>query len=130
MTTSIDINKRTDQYVKLRDHIKELDDAHKAKMKPYRETLDELNLVLLGYLNEIGVSNAKTESGTVYKTEKKSVTIADMTVFWDFVKSSEEWDMIDKKANVTAVGDYLKENNALPPGLNMTTTNVVGVRRA
>ena len=132
MTTPppVDINTRVGQYVKLRDLIKEKDDFHKEVMKPYRQALEDLNLVLLGHLDTIGVENAKTESGTVYMTAKKSVKIVDEPVFWDFVTTNEAWDLIDKKANVTAVSDYLEEHQALPPGLDITTMNVVGVRRA
>ena len=34
------------------------------------------------------------------------------------------------KPNVTAVSEYLEENKALPPGVNLNSTYVVGVRKA
>jgi hypothetical protein len=130
MTTPvIDINKRVGQYVSLRDLIAAKDKAHKEAMEPYRTALEDLNGVLLGHLDTVGVDNAKTESGTVYKTAKDSVTIADMTAFWDYVTENQEFDLIDKKANVTAVKEFLDKNQSLPPGLNLTSRNVVGVRR-
>jgi len=45
------------------------------------------------------------------------------------VIGSEAWDLLDRKANVTAVSDFIEENNAPPPGVNFSTTYVVGVRR-
>ena len=40
--TPVGIDQRIQQYVMLRDKIKEFDDAHKEKMKPFRETLEGL----------------------------------------------------------------------------------------
>lgn len=129
MSDEINIEARIGQYVALRDKIKELDDDHKKKMEPYRDCLEQLNGVLLDHLNKVGVDSAKTGSGTVYRTEKKSATLADKTAFFTWVETNQEWDMLDYKANPVVVQAYLDENNALPPGVNFTKTYVVGVRR-
>lgn len=126
----LDISKRVDQYVALRDKIKKLDDEHKEKMKPYREVLEKLNGVLLEHLNQIGGDSVRTEAGTVYRTAKKSASLADADAFMRFVIGNEAWDLLDRKANVTAVADFIEENNAAPPGVNFSTAFVVGVRRA
>jgi len=126
---TVDINKRVDQYVKLRDEIKKLDDEHKEKMKPYKETLEKLNAVLLQHLINMNGDSVRTEAGTVYRTEKKSASLADPDAFMRFVIGNEAWDLLDRKANVTAVADFIQENDATPPGVNFSTTYVVGVRR-
>ena len=124
------IEHRVEQYVKLRDTIRELDDAHKTKMAPFREMLERLNGVLLDHLNQVGVDSARTGAGTVYRTEKKSASLADKTAFLTWIQVSGEWDMLDYKANPTAVQAFMDENNgALPPGVNWSNTFVVGVRR-
>jgi hypothetical protein len=125
-----DINTRTAQYVKLRDLIKAKDAEHKKVMEPYKETLEQLNSVLLAHLNGIGANSASTDNGTVYRTEKKSASLADAKAFMDFVVASGAWDLLDRKANVVAVEDYINTNLAPPPGVNFTSTFVVGVRRA
>lgn len=129
-TTPTDINKRVEQYVKLRDLIKEKDEAHKVAMAPYRETLEQLNSALLQHLNHIGGESIRTESGTCYKTEKKSATIADRSAFWNHVASGGDWELLDWKANASAVARYIEEHGTLPPGVNFTVTHVVGVRRS
>ena len=128
-TPVMDINNRVGQYVKLRDKIKELDDAHKATMKPYREALDKINGILLDHLNMICADNASTENGSVYRTEKKAASIQDKTAFWTYVVTQADWDMLDYKANVTAVQDFIDKNHSPPPGVNFSKTYVVGVRR-
>jgi hypothetical protein len=122
--------KLVDQYVRLRDQIKKMDDEHKERMKPYREALEKLNGVLLSHLNEIEGDSVRTSVGTVYRTAKKSATLADPEAFMRFIIGSGEWDLLDRKANVTAVADFIEENETLPPGVNFSTTYVVGVRRS
>jgi hypothetical protein len=133
LTTStpaaIDINVRINQYVSLRDKIQALDKAHKEKMAPFREMLDTLGGVLLTHLDNIAADSVATPSGTVYKTVKNSASIADGGAFWNYVNTSGDWDLIDKKANVTAVMEFIEHHNAPPPGVNFTSVMTVGVRR-
>jgi hypothetical protein len=125
-----DINLRVEQYVKLRDIIKAKKDAHKKELEPFNETLERLNSVLLAHLNGMSVNSAATNSGTVYKTEKKTASLADAQAFMDFVIANNAWDLLDRKANVAAVEGHINTNNIPPPGVNFTSTFVVGVRRA
>lgn len=98
-------------------------------MAPYRETLEKLGALLLEHLDTIGGESVKSAAGTVYKTVRKSASIQDGDAFMKYVINSEAWDLLDRKANVTAVEDFAKENGVLPPGVRFTQTNVVGVRR-
>ena len=118
------------QYVKLRDKIKESDDAYKAKMAPAKDYLEKLNGVLLQQLQAAGAESVKTPYGTAYKTTKRSATVADSGEFRGFVIENRAWDMADWKANAPAVEAYLQENQQLPPGVNLTSVVVTGVRRA
>ena len=120
---------RVMQYVALRDKIKSLDEEHKTMMQPYRETLEKLNNVLLEHLQKMGVENAKTEAGTVYITKRQSASVADGEAFWNFVIKHKEYDLIERRANSTAVAAYIEANKEAPPGVNFTVTNLVGVRR-
>lgn len=124
-----DIATRVRQYVQLRDKIKELDDAHKASMKPYRDALEQLNGILLQELNNAGGNSVSTDFGTCYRKEKKSASLADGDAFMKYVIANSAWDLIDRKANVTAIAELLDDGKPLPPGVNFTKTFDVGVRR-
>jgi hypothetical protein len=128
-TETLDIGKRVAQYVKLRDLIGDMEEAHKEAVKPYKHALDQLNNLLLDHLNAIGADHVATPAGTVHKTTKKSATIADRSVFRDWVISQQDWDLVDLRANSTAVEDHIKTHNEPPPGVNWSTYAVVGVRR-
>jgi len=125
-----DIGTRVAQYVALRALIKTIEDRHKEELKLAKETLAQLNGALLGHLKAIGADNVKTPSGTVYQKTRKSASIADGDLFWQFVEGGQLWDLIDRKANVTAVEAYLEEHKALPPGINYSVMLDVGVRKS
>jgi hypothetical protein len=124
------IDDLVNQYVRLRDKLKEADDAHKAKTKSARAYLDLLNTKLLERLNDVGGESVKTPHGTVYRTTRRSATIADGDVFRQYVIANEQFDLVDWHANATAVGDFITENGAQPPGINFSQAFTVGVRRS
>lgn len=123
------IETRIDQYVKLRDLIKQKDDEHKEQMAPYRDLLDKLNSTLLDYLNKAGADSAATKVGTVYRTVKESASLEDADSFMRHVIGTESWELLERKANLAAVREFVTENGALPPGVKMSSIQVVGVRR-
>ena len=118
------------RYVLLRDRIKEADDAHKSKLKDAKDHLEKLNNTLLARLNDVGGESVKTSHGTVYRTTRRTASIADGDAFRQFVISNEAFDLVDWKANANAVDDFIKQETAPPPGVNFTTAFTVGVRRS
>lgn len=124
------IGKRALQYVQLRDMIAAKKKQQKEELKPLEDMLDKLNSILLGYLNSTNQNSANTDGGTVYRTLKYSATLADGDAFMRHVIGTESWDLLDRKANKTAVKEFIEKNNAPPPGVNYTSEYEVGVRRA
>jgi hypothetical protein len=124
------IDELVEQMVKVRDKLKEADDAHKAKTKVARDYKEQLEGRLLSKLNDVGGEAVKTAHGTVYRTTRRSATIADGDVFRQFVIANEAFDLVDWKANANAVDDFIKQETTPPPGVNFSTTFTVGVRRA
>ena len=126
----MDIEKRVAQYVQLRDLIKEKEAAHKKELEPFKGMLEKLGALLLDHLNASNSDSASSKAGTVYLTSKDSASLADPDAFMRFVIGSEAWDLMDRKANSTAVRDFINEHGAAPPGVNFSTKITVGVRRA
>ena len=75
---TVDISKRVEQYIRLRDEIKRREDVHKSEMKPFKDALEKLNGVLLDHLNQINGDSVKTQTGTVYRTAKKSASLPEL----------------------------------------------------
>jgi len=119
-----------DAMVKVRDKLKEADDAHKAKTAMARQLKERLEAELLAKLNEVGGESVKTSHGTVYRTTRRSATIADSGTFREYVINEGAFDLVDWKANANAVDDFIKNEGTPPPGVNYSTAYTVGVRRA
>lgn len=128
---SLTMDQLVDQYVRLRDRLKEADEKHNEKMKPAKDYLQSLNGALMAQLQQMGMDSAKTIHGTAYMSERKSATVGDADAFRNYVIEHGEFDLADWRANATAVADYAGEHQGqLPPGVNYSTVLTVGVRRA
>ena len=92
--------------------------------------MDSLEKALLNVLNSLGVDSIKSQRGTVYKKLTTSVTVGDAREFRRHVIGSEEWDLIDWRANKTAVNDLVEQGGELPPGINRSAFYSVGVRKS
>lgn len=126
----IDVNKRVEQYIKLRDIIKSMNDSHAEKMQPFLQAKEQLETVLKQHLHTQNVESVKTSSGTAYLSTKNSASVADMEALWNHVVTTGSFDLLDKKANVTAVKDFVEKNGVAPPGVNFNSMTTLGVRRS
>lgn len=119
-----------EQYVRLRDTLKKADEDHKEKTKAAREYKEQLEGKLLAKLNDAGGESVKTREGTVYRTTRRSASVADGDTFRKFVIDQGLFDLVDWRANAPAIADFIEEEGTPPPGVNFTTAFTVGVRRS
>ena len=117
-------------YITIRDKKAQLKAEQAAAMKPYDEALAKLESQMLELLDQTGADSMKTPAGTAYKSVRTSVTVADREAFMDYVKSNLAFDLLDVRANKTAVEDFMATQQSLPPGVNVRRDMVVGFRRA
>ena len=117
-------------YVTLRDQKAALKAEQAEALKPYDEALAKLEARALAVLSQSGVESMKTSAGTVYSTTFTSATVSDKSAFMDYVTSNEAFDLLDVRANKTAVQDFLAANNDVPPGVTVRRELKVGFRRA
>jgi hypothetical protein len=131
MSEKENVDNRVEQFIAVRDKLKEMDEAHEAKRKPLLAIKEELSGWLLDLLDKMGAENIKTAHGTVHTTTRSSASLADPQAFMDFVIESERYELLDRRANSTAVKDYIQDHQGnLPPGVNFSSVKTVGVRRA
>jgi hypothetical protein len=120
------IGERVEEYVKLRDYIKAEDD----RLEEYRALKERLAGLLLRMLKADGVKSARTEFGTVYVTARPNASCSNPEVFIDYVRTHDRYDLIDRKANVTACHEFAKETGTPPPGVELSIKRTVGVKGA
>jgi hypothetical protein len=128
--TPEEVRKRVGQFVVIRDKLRAMDDAHSAAKKPFQDLSNEISGVLQAIMDATGATSIATPEGTCYKTTRYNASLADPDAFMKFVKENDLFDLMDRKANATAVREYTEEKGAPPPGVNLTAISTVGVRRA
>lgn len=127
---SVDIEKRVEQFIKLRDLKAKIEERHKEELKPINRVMEQLKEVMAKGLDALNVDSAKTACGTVSFSSKASAALADKSAFWTYVVTTGQFDLLDYKANVTAVKEHIEKNQGqAPPGVNYTVFRDVGVRR-
>ena len=119
-----------DAYIKLRDKRDAIKKEHAEALKPYNDALYKLEVHFQQVMDKQGLENLKSESGVAYKSVQSSVTVADWDVFRDYVLEHEAFHLLEKRASKTAVEEVVEETGELPPGLNLSRTIKVNVRRA
>jgi len=129
LTPNVDVEKRVGQYIKLRDLKAEMKEKHESELKPVNETMAMIEEELKSALNSVNATNMKTDAGTVSISVKASASAADINAFWTWVITQGAFDMLDKKPNVTAITEYVKQHGVPPPGVNYSTYQGIGVRR-
>lgn len=118
-------------YIKIRDEIASDEAAAKAAIAPKKEKLDKIESEFLRRFAERGSEAVRTNSGTAYKSVRRSVSVGDWEAFFiDWVIPNQAWEFINHAPNKSSVIEYRDLNGDIPPGLNLREEYVVGLRRA
>lgn len=120
---------RVDQYIKLREKRKQLKKLFQEQDAPLVEMENLLSSSIIKHLQTMGLENGRTKYGTCFVTTRYSASLADPDAFMKYVVMSNKFELLDRKANVTAVRDYVKEHKQLPPGANLSSILQVGVHK-
>ena len=100
----------------IKGYIEAEDEAHKERMKPYREGLNAILATCGVMLQEQGQQNAKTEAGTAYLNHGLSVKVDNRETFLQFVADGH-LDFLDAGVLKDPVRDWLDKHQADPPGV-------------
>ena len=123
------VDERIGQYITCRDLIKEKTQAFEASIKELVDLQNKLTGWLQQFMAQAGADSIKSKEGTCYTSTRYTASLADPGAFMDYVIANKDFDLLDRKANVTAVKDHVKEKGVLPPGVNLSAIETIGVRR-
>jgi hypothetical protein len=126
---SNNINDLVSQFVALRDKKSELMAGAKDLAARLDDRMGELTSKILKAMDEQGMESVRTEAGTAYKSTKRSVSVGGWDEFLPWLRATENWHMLNRAANKTAVLEYLEEHEELPPGINSYSELTIGVNR-
>lgn len=128
--TPANVDRYIAAYVVLRDKVKLIDDEYKAKKKEVTDKMDLLEGRIQVVLESTGGKAIRTDAGTAYIKTTYTTPLVDTEAFMNFVVEQEAYELLDKRANSTAVQEYVKEHGNLPPGVNLKAFTKVNVNRA
>lgn len=126
MTTA----QKVEAYIKLRDHKAAANEEFKASMERTNQAMERLEAELLAELNASGANSLACPAGTVYRQTQLSATVENRDEFREFCVSRGLWEAMDIKANKTFVREFMDENGQPVPGVKVTQTLTVGIRRS
>lgn len=115
-------------YVALRNQKRALEKQHKEELAPLNTDMKKLEAFMLNLLTEQGAQNVSTAEATVYKSKRVSVKTENWNDFFEFVQANEAWHFLTRSVSKTMVQEYLEEEGKLPPGLSISTEQIIGVR--
>jgi hypothetical protein len=118
-----------ERYLALRNEKKQLEDDVKLKLGDIDRRMGIIENFLLSTLTASGVESMRTKHGTCFKHIKTNVNIADKEVYLSYVKQRDDLTLLTVSANKTRVLEILDETGVLPPGLNMSRTVTINVRK-
>lgn len=126
---TVTIDERVEQYIKVRDLISEKTKAFEESIAGLKDLQNMLTGWLQNFMETAGADSVKTQHGTCYSTTRYTASLADPEAFMKYVIETQDFDLLDRKCNVTAARAYVDEKGVQPPGVNLSAIKTVGVRR-
>lgn len=118
-------------YLALRRQFEDLRETHKAAEAVVRGRMDKLEAFFLDFLNKSGGDTiAVRDVGTVFKQDVCSVSIEDWDAALAWIRAHDAWEFLEKRLAKSAVQEFAASTNELPPGVAMSTTTEVRIRKS
>jgi hypothetical protein len=118
-----------DEYIRLRDKKSEIEAEAKRIKEKLDQKMDALENDILKKFKEVGVESARTNAGTAFIKTTRSTSVAEWDSFLPWVQATDNWHMLTRAANKTAVLEFLDESEELPPGINLYSKIELGINR-
>jgi hypothetical protein len=110
-----------------KDAIKKERDAELAE---YEAAVTTCENWLLGIMLERGETNIKTASGTAYTTSQMQVKLVDRAALVEWSRAENDYNMFTNAVSKDWCRAFIARTNEPPPGVDITTSTVVNVRKS
>jgi hypothetical protein len=107
-------------FLRIRDARSKLAKDYQTEDEGLKSALKQVEIELLRRAQDEGVTGFKTNLGTTYTAEDMSVSIADDTAYFDFIRTTGDLDFFERRVSVKHLKEYMAEHKGeTPPGLNL-----------
>jgi len=127
---STKLNAAVKKYLDLRDERDAIKQRHKEELAGITDQMKKIEFAIQKFFHKTGQKSAKTDAGTPYLQTRVTATVADPEQFFAFVRDTDGFDFLENRANKTAVQAYMEEHDEPPPGVRVTTQQVVNINRS
>lgn len=118
-------------YIKTRNTIDEIKEAHSMQLAPYKAAIEKMESYLLNFLNVSGGSSFQAKGiGTVFKQDVVSCSVKDWDATLAWIKANSAWEFLERRVSKSVVQEFAASQGQVPPGVDITTTIEVRVRKS
>lgn len=118
------------KYIDMRKQCEDIEHEAKVRVKEIKTQMALLEAWVTTHADEEGLKTVPTHAGTAYWSTHHTCSVAAPSVFFDFVRSHEAWDLLEKRASKSSVLAYINEEGGPPPGVNFSSYRVFNVRES
>jgi hypothetical protein len=118
------------KYIALRDERDALKKRQAAEVAVITDQMDRIEAAIMKFFLKSGQNSARTKSGTPYIQTRVAASVADRDAFLAFVQQEGAFEFLENRVNKTAVQQYMEDNEEAPPGIKVTSTQVLNITRS
>lgn len=105
------------EYRDVRDNLDLARRDYQEKEKIAKGRMAEISMALRELSDELGVKSFKTDFGTAYRTTKESFRVGNWEEILDYIKATDNWQMLEKRIAKLATKEIFDAEGELPPGV-------------
>lgn len=128
---SDDLELQISNFIWVRDALAKVDKQWEDERADLVSMKERLEGRIHKFLRDHNITGSvKTQAGTAYTSTKYTASLADPKAFMDYVVNTGQFDLLERRASVTAVKQFIEDNNGqLPAGCNISSHTSLRVRR-
>jgi hypothetical protein len=119
-------------YIALRDERAKLKQQYEEADARVQKDMEQIEQVMLSICNEVGADSIKTQHGTLIRRVNERFYCTDWDNFKNYVLENEAVELLERRIHQGNFKQHIaeRENDGLPPGVNVMREFAVTVRRA
>jgi hypothetical protein len=119
-----------EKYLELRELKKAEKAAFTARELELNNMLEAMENHLLAVMNERGEKAIKTDKGTAFQAPQTRVQLTDRAALVDYVRRTGNFDFFTNAVSKETCVAFVEANKAAPPGVEISNSITVNVRKA
>lgn len=117
-------------YLLLRKRKEELKKEQADAMAPINDQMNKCLIWVQQQMQQQGLTNFKGPSGIAFLQTDTTVSVKDWDATLEWIKTTDNWSVLEKRVSKSIVQDYIEAHNETPPGLHVSTEIAAHIRKS